>query len=271
MKALRGMRIGIIGCGKMGEALLKGLTAHGVPARSVIASDAAPVAHERLAKRYRIRTTEQNSEVVAKSQVVILAVKPQQFPEVIKQVAPHLTRRHLVISIAAGVTLRWLEKRCPGVAIVRVMPNLPATVGQGFTAMTLGRRAHPKDRAIVTGLFGSVGEVVELPERHFDAVTAVSGSGPAYVFFLVKMWEQAARLLGLPPAVAAKAIAKTLSGSVALLEQAGEPAAQMIEKVASKGGTTEAALQVLARCRTEASFIEALRAAARRSKELSWS
>jgi len=152
-----------------------------------------------------------------------------------------------------------------------VMPNLPATVGCGFSAIASGRRATPRHRRMAIELFSAVGEVVELPERLFDAVTAVSGSGPAYVFLLVQVWEQAARRLGLSSAVASRTIRCTLEGSVRLLQASGLSASRLIADVASKGGTTEAALRVFAQRRLQAQFDEALRAAARRSKELSWS
>ena len=271
MKRLKGLTIGFIGAGTMGQALIGGLRAQGVPASSILAADANRHTLHLARRRFGIRVASGSDQVVRRSDVLVLAVKPQQFPDVISQVRPRLRPGQLVISIAAGVTLRWLQARLPKVAIIRVMPNLPATVSAGFSAITLGNTATPRHRAIAQALFGAVGEVVELPERYFDAVTAVSGSGPAYVFFLVAMWEQAARSLGLPPAVASQAIRQTLAGSSRLLERSGEPASVLIGKVASKGGTTEAALKVLAKRRVSAHFIEALRAAARRSKQLSWS
>lgn len=252
----------------MGQALMKGLLARGVSPRRLRAADPQPVTRRRARQRFHVSTTPDNVSVVRYSDVVVLAVKPQQFPELLAQIGPHLTRRQLVISIAAGVTLRWLQSRLPRAPIIRVMPNLPATVGCAFSAMTLGRRATARHRAIVEALFGAVGDVVELPERSFDAVTAVSGSGPAYVFFLVQAWEHAARSLGLPDAVAARAIRRTLEGSSRLLADGDEPAAMLMQRVASKGGTTEAALKVLARRRVSAHIVEALRAAAKRSKQL---
>ena len=263
--------IGFIGAGTMGQALIKGLLAHGVSPRRLWAADARRAARRQVARRFRIRVTEDNRELVRHARILVLAVKPQQFLDVLKQLNGHLTRRHLVISIAAGITLRWLQTRLPGVPVVRVMPNLPATVGCGFSAISLGRSTRPRHRAATLALFGAVGDVVELPERHFDAVTAVSGSGPAYVFFLVQAWEQAARSLGLPPAAAASAIRQTLRGSLCLLRSSSATAGALIGKVASKKGTTEAALRVLAKRRVQAHLIEAIRAAARRSSALSWS
>ena len=268
---LRGVSIGVIGAGKMGQALINGLRACGVPARAIVAAEADAATRQAVRRRFRIRVTSDVAHVARASDIVMLAVKPQQFPGVVERIAPHLTRRHLVVSIAAGITLRWLHQRLPrGVPVVRVMPNLPATVGCGFSAIAAGAAAGARHRTMVKALCGAVGEAVELPERYFDAITAVSGSGPAYVFLLVQMWEEAARSLGLPARVAHRAIRATLAGSVKLLQASGDPAEELVRKVASKGGTTEAALKVLARRRVPAHFLEALRAASLRSKELSW-
>ncbi len=266
---LRGRVIGIIGAGTMGQALIKGLLAHGLSRGALRVADPSVKARRVVRRRFRLQAVGRSASVVRESDILILAVKPQQFPTLVRELAAQLTRRHLVISIAAGVSLRWLQARLPGIPMVRAMPNLPATVGCGFTAVAPGRLAVSRHRAIASALFGAVGAVAELPERYFHAVTAVSGSGPAYVFFLVSMWEEAARVLGLPPSVARSAIQRTLDGSVRLLQAAGEPAATLIGKVTSKRGTTEAALKVLAKRRVSAHFTEALQAAARRSHTLS--
>ena len=271
MKALRGVRIGFIGAGTMGQALIKGLLTHGVSPKRLAVAEQNPDTRRRVAQQFHLHVHSQNLHVARDASVIILAVKPQQVPEVVSMLAPHLGRRHLVISIAAGITLRWLKARLPGVPVIRVMPNLPATVAQGFSAITASRDTTSSHRALARAIFSAVGEVVELPERYFDAVTAVSGSGPAYLFYLIQAWEDAARALGLPSAVSANAIRQTLRGSTRLLEVSDEPASTLIARVASKGGTTEAALKVLAKRKVSASFVEALRAAARRSRELSWS
>jgi pyrroline-5-carboxylate reductase len=252
----------------MGQALLKGLLARGVPRRSLGAADARRQARDAVRRRFRIWTTPDNAALVRRSDVVILAVKPQQFPEVVQPLAGTL-RSRLAISIAAGITLGWLRRRLPGVPLVRVMPNLPATVGCGFAGVAAARGTSRRHREIALAIFRAVGEAVELPERRLNALTAVSGSGPAYVFFVVDAWQRAAAALGLPAAVASAAIHATLAGSAKLLEQSGEPAAQLIRRVASKRGTTEAALKVLARRRVAAHFSDALRAAERRARELS--
>ena len=270
-RALGSKRIGLIGTGTMGQALIQGLLANGASRRALQAADPSARTRRDVQRRFRLSVTEDNARVVRRSDIVILAVKPQQFPDVLAQIAPHVGRRQLVISIAAGIRLPWLASWLPGVPLVRVMPNLPATVGCGWSAIALGGTATARHRAIAKALFGAVGEVVELPERQFDAVTAVSGSGPAYVFFLVDAWEQAARRLGLPASVARRAVAQTLEGSVRLLRATDVPASALIRRVASKGGTTEAALNVFAARRIARHVADAVHAATRRSRALSCS
>ncbi|MBI3321495.1 MAG: pyrroline-5-carboxylate reductase [Candidatus Omnitrophica bacterium] len=255
----------------MGQALIAGLLGRGVSPAAIRAAEANPDTHRRVAARFRVGVSADLSAVVRASDVVVLAVKPQQVPDVLPPLRLHVRPRQVVISIAAGITLRWLQARLPGIPVVRVMPNLPATVGCAFSAITPGRFATARHRTIALALFNAVGDTLELPERLLDAITAVSGSGPAYVFFLVQAWEEAARTLGLPPRIASRAIRQTLEGSVRLLRSSPEPATALISHVASKGGTTEAALTVLSARRVAAHFAEALKASARRSKELSWS
>ena len=254
----------------MGQALIQGLRRQGVPTRRLCAAEANRTRARDIARRLRISVSADVAAVAQRADVLVLAVKPQQLPQVVAALTPYLTKRKLVVSIAAGITLRWLRARLPKSSLIRVMPNLPATVGVGFSAIALGPGVTAKHRAIATALFGAVGAVCELPERHFDAITAVSGSGPAYVFFLIEAWERAARALGLPPSVASQAIRRTLLGSAILFDAAQEPSAVLIKRVASKKGTTEAALKVLATREVRAAFVQALRAAARRSRELSW-
>ncbi len=266
---MRSSRIGVIGAGTMGQAILKGLLARGMPRRALIAADTDAATRRRVARRFGIAVSAEPRDVARRARIVLLAVKPQQLPGAVARIAPQMRPRQLVISIAAGITVRWLERRLPGAAVIRAMPNLPATVGAGFTAITAGQRARAADRRAARRLFEAVGAVAELPERHFDAITAVSGSGPAYLFYLVHAWGTAAQALGLPDQVAQEAIRTTLEGSLKLLEASGEPAEALVKKVASKGGTTEAALTVLQRGRVSERFVAALTAAARRSKELS--
>lgn len=268
MSALRGKTIGFIGAGTMGHALITGLLAEGVAPRALLAADPSRAARARL-RALDVRTTQDNCTVACDADVLVLAVKPQEMSSVLEGIRRCLTPRQLVISIAAGITLRYLSARLPKSPIIRVMPNLPATVRRGFAAYACGRAATARHRAVAQAMFGAVGEAVELPERSLDAVTAVSGSGPAYVFLLAQMWEEAAVALGLPAGVAKRAVRQTLAGSIELLAGDRLTPEEWIARVASKKGTTEAALRVLARRRVSRSFAEALRAAAKRSQALS--
>jgi len=260
--------IGFIGAGTMGQALMRGLIAQGLNPGQLLAADANPSTRRSVEKSLRVPTVAENAEVIQAADIILLAVKPQQLADVLREIKSLVTPRQLVISIAAGISLHWLQKYLGRVPLVRVMPNLPATVGCGFSAIALGRTATSRHGAMARALFGAVGDVVELPERLFDAITAVSGSGPAYLFFFVDAWERAARALGLPSSIATAAVRATLAGSLRLLQMSGEQPATLIRRVASKKGTTEAALRVLTERHVAQHVTEALRAAARRSKEL---
>jgi pyrroline-5-carboxylate reductase len=252
----------------MGQALITGLIAQGVRPRNLLAADPSGAARARL-QALGVRATGDNCVVACEADVIVLAVKPQEMASVLEDIRRCLTPRQLVISIAAGITLRYLRARLPKSPVIRVMPNLAATVRKGFAAYACGRSTTPRHRAVVQAVLGAVGEAVELPERLLDAVTAVSGSGPAYVFLLAQMWEAAAVALGLPAAVAKRAVRQTLAGSVELLAGDRLTPQEWIARVASKKGTTETALRVLAKRKVGRHFAEALRAAVRRSRALS--
>lgn len=269
MKPLSGVTIGVVGCGKMGQALIKGLRSGGLSGKKIIITDVDRALQQKVSRSLKVASAAGIAAVAKKAQVIILAVKPQQMAEVGPQVARTRQPSACIISIAAGITIRRLSKLIPKASIVRVMPNLPATVGMGFSAIAFGLRVSRRQRLVAKAIFESVGEVVVLPEPFFDAITAVSGSGPAYLFFLVLAWEAAARKLKLPRDIAASAVRQTLKGSLQLLQVSGASPEALMAQVASKKGTTEAALKVLAKRGVARSFAEALSAAQRRSRQLS--
>lgn len=263
------MRIGIIGGGNMGEALLSGiLKKRLLPKNSVRVSEKDSSKRNFLRRRYGVSVTNNNRELASYSHVVILAVKPQKVEEVLREIAP-LPKGSLVISIAAGVRLSLIERHLGRVPIVRVMPNLAAAVGEAISVMVKGRYAASRHGALAEKLFQSVGETVWMEESKLDAVTAVSGSGPAYVALFLKALQEGAETLGLPKKAAERLVQKTFQGSVAYLGGRKVDPALFIQKVASKGGTTEAALRVFKRRRFSQTIALALRAAARRSQQLS--
>lgn len=260
--------IGVIGAGKMGQAILQGLLGAGVKPNLIAASEPDAASRTLLRRRLKISAHRKNAQAAA-CDVVILAIKPQVMQSVLSEVVPAMVPGQLIISIAAGIKIRALEYYLPKNPVVRAMPNLPATIGLGITALAFGKCCQAIHRQLAIKLFDSVGMTVVIPEKQFDAITAVSGSGPAYVFQLAQAWQIAAVNLGVSPKSAQALVMQTLKGSVSLLEASPLGAQALVKQVASKGGTTEAALKVFVKRQFESMFKEALSAAAKRSKELS--
>lgn len=262
------MKLGIIGCGKMGSALLGGILESGLCAPdSVHVHDAWKAAMDEAAQRFGVQARDSNLAVVEASDTVLLCVKPQGFDEMLEQIAG--TSGKLLVSIAAGVTLdRLAAKSGGGHRLVRVMPNTPALVGRGASAYALGPGADEEDAAVAEKLLGSVGLVRRVEEKDLDAVTALSGSGPAYVFLLVESLVAGAVELGLDEDTALALATDTVAGSAELLRQTGESPATLRENVTSPGGTTHAALESFRADRFGDVVGRALRAARDRSVEL---
>lgn len=253
----------------MGSAILRGLLEAGVahPAR-LRGADPAPARRAAL-QRLGVRAAASAGALARGCRILILAVKPQELPGVLQAAAPWITRRHLVVSIAAGISTRAIERRLArGVPVIRVMPNTPAQIRQGISVICRGRAARAAHGATARLIFGPLGEVLELPERQFHAVTAVSGSGPAYVFTLMEGMLAAGRRLGLPPGPLQRLVLQTVLGSAQLARATGAPPAALRALVTSRGGTTAAALAVFQRRRVPAGLVAGILAAARRSAQL---
>ena len=271
VSTLRHKTIGIIGAGNMGQALIKGLVEAGVAPTRLALVEADRTRARVVARRTRVRAVTV-SQVARECDVVVLAVKPQDLMPVLIELRERWKsgrRRALVISIAAGVRLASLERRLGRVSVVRVMPNLPATVGEGMSALTRGRFATAVDMAAANAIFQCVGDVVELPERLFDVVTAISGSGPAYFFLIFQALRDAGIRGGLPKTIAQRLAVQTAQGSARLALQVREELEALIARVASKKGTTEAALKVFRRGRLAQLIQAGVRAATARSRALS--
>ncbi|MBW1892559.1 MAG: pyrroline-5-carboxylate reductase [Deltaproteobacteria bacterium] len=268
----------------MGEAFAGALIKSDIskPSR-IYVSDINMERLNELKSTYGVNTTDNNAELFTKSDVVILAVKPQVIEKGLREIAGNkdnlqLSKRKLVISIAAGIKIKTIEsvlyntiddsfiKHLP---IIRVMPNTPALVLSGISAMCGNRNTIAEDLDIVNEILASMGKVIKVEENEMDAVTALSGSGPAYVFYLAEAMMDAGIALGFDPDTAATLTYTTLKGAVNLLEQQNEPPEVLRRKVTSPGGTTEAALRVLQKNRVKENIIEAIKAAAERSSELS--
>jgi pyrroline-5-carboxylate reductase len=263
-------KIVFIGAGNMAEAIVSGIvTAKFCAPEKIIMTDVRPERLADLEKEYEVSTTTDNS-VVKNAEIVLLAVKPQVMADVLKGIAPVLRKETLVISIAAGIPTAKIEAALGGSRrVVRVMPNTPALVGQGASALAAGAYAEKADLEVAETILGCVGLTVRVEEKDIDAVTALSGSGPAYVFYLLEGMLAAAEQMGLSPETARKLALKTVQGSAQLMEDSGEPADVLRAKVTSKGGTTAAAIQVMEDSGVKDAIIQALKAAKARSEELS--
>ncbi|MCR4337306.1 MAG: pyrroline-5-carboxylate reductase [Candidatus Omnitrophica bacterium] len=256
--------IGIIGGGNMGAAILRRLKGK----YKIAVSEKDPQRAKELAKKYRVKNCDLTS-LVKNFQILILAIKPQDFKMVLEEMAPHLTPKQLVISIAAGIPTSFIEKALKGqVRVIRTMPNMPAQIGQGITAISRGRYATVKDLSVARKIFDCVGATVVVEESQLNAVTAVSGSGPAYLFLFAEHLISTARKLGLSEEHSRKLVEKTLQGSIELLLQSKEDAASLRAKVTSKGGTTQAALETFEKNHLGDIYQQGLEAAKKRAEEL---
>ena len=260
----------LVGAGKMGDALLRGWLGQGLPGRQIVIFEPAPSAELlALATAQAIRLNPAVTDVTDAA-VLVLAVKPQAMQDVLPRFIPLTRDGALVLSIAAGKPVRFFEQVFTGAAIVRAMPNTPAAIGQGMSVLCANARVTPAQRGLATALLGAVGDVAWIDdEALMDPVTAVSGSGPAYVFLLIEVLAQAGEKAGLDMALAYRLALTTVKGAGALAAQSDLSASTLRENVTSPGGTTAAALEVLMRPDGLPSLMdEAIAAAARRSREL---
>jgi pyrroline-5-carboxylate reductase len=263
-----GRRLAILGAGVMGETLLSGLLRSGWTADQIVATDRRVERQVELVARYGITMLE-NDQAVGEADTVILVVKPQDMADLLDEIRDYLKPDTLVISLAAGVDTASIEARLPdGVAVVRVMPNTPAQVDEGMAAISGGSHSDQQHLDRVTEILSATGRVVTVPERYQDAVTAISGSGPAYLFFVVEAMIEAGVHLGLPRDIATQLVVQTMLGSAKLLRETGEHPTVLRERVTSPGGTTAAAVRQLEDHKVRAAFIGAMEAARDRSREL---
>ena len=263
----------LVGCGKLGSALLTGWLARGLSPASVMVQDPGPPTEVvELLARHKIRSAVDVRPLSAPPAVLLMAVKPQVMDAVFAPLAASAGPDTLVLSVAAGRTIASFERHlAPGRAVVRTIPNTPAAVGRGITVCTANAAVTAKQRALTDQLMGAVGAVGWVDdETLIDAATAVSGSGPAYVFLLAECLAAAGRAVGLEPALAARLAEATVSGAGELMHQTGTPPGILRQNVTSPNGTTAAALQVLmGDDRLQRLMIEAVAAANKRAQELS--
>jgi pyrroline-5-carboxylate reductase len=258
-----------IGGGNMAEALLKGMLSAGkLSADTTWVTDIREERLKDLSDAYGVHTSNRNAEAVNGAAQIWLCVKPQQFEEVLTPLAGQ-TDGALVVSIAAGVTCSTIERLLGGSPrVVRVMPNTPALVGEGMAGVAAGHSATVEDMDYVVQALSCVGKAMKVSEEDLHAVTAVSGSGPAYVFYLIEQLQQAGEDLGLSAEAATSLALQTVKGAAHLMEQTGESAGVLRERVTSKGGTTAAGLQAFEDLGVGSGLQAGVNAAARRSREL---
>ncbi len=261
--------LALLGGGKMGEALLGGLLDAGYEPDSIAVAEVDGDRRRELEDRFKgVRVVPSAAVAVADADIVVVAVKPQIVTSVLEQAAASLAADTLIISIAAGVTIATVEAAAPGRPVVRAMPNTPALVRRAATAIAAGRHADATHLETAERVLGAVGVVVQVPEALLDAVTGLSGSGPAYVFLLAEALIEAGVLAGLPRPTADTLVRQTLLGSAELLASGDDPPETLRAAVTSPGGTTAAGLHALEQCGVRAAVLDAVRAATERSRQL---
>ncbi|MCB7138211.1 pyrroline-5-carboxylate reductase [Cellulosimicrobium marinum] len=262
-------RLAVLGTGVMGETVLSGALAGGWDPADVVATVRRDARGQELADRYGVEVTQDNVDAVRGAGVVVVAVKPKDVDALLARVRDAVGTGTVVVSVVVGLPTAFYEDRLPaGTAVVRVMPNTPSVVGAGVSAVSGGAAAGEDHLALVEALLASTGLVVRVPEKDQDAVGALSGSGPAYVFYVVDALAEAGVLLGLTRATALELATATVHGAATMLRETGEHPAILRERVSSPGGTTVAALRRLDAGGVRAAFLDALEAARDRSAEL---
>jgi pyrroline-5-carboxylate reductase len=265
-----GFRIGFLGAGRMASALGRGWVAAGlVTPDRVLASDPLPQARQSFTQDAGARAVSENLAVVRESDVLVVAVKPQTMTALLAEIRPAVTERHLVVSIAAGITLRQLSEGLgPTRRLIRVMPNTPCLVGASASGYAPGENATADDVRLVDRLLNSVGRAFRVSEGLLDAVTGLSGSGPAFVYVMIEALSDGGVRVGLPRDVATALAAQTVLGSAKMVLETGSHPGVLKDMVASPGGTTIAGLHALERGSVRAALMDAVEAATRRSAEL---
>ena len=260
--------VAILGVGVMGSTLLAGLLRSGREAAELVITGRNAERAQELAGTYGVRLMS-NVDAAAGADTLVLVVKPQDMDGLLAEISAHVRPGALVVSLAAGITTGFLEDRLPeGTAVVRVMPNTPALVDEGMAAISPGNHCDEVHLSEAEELLRSCGKVLRVPEKHLDAVTAISGSGPAYIFYVVEAMIEAGVLLGMPRATSTELVVQTLYGAATMLKETGQHPTVLREQVSSPGGTTMAAVRQLDDHKVRAAFVTAMEAAAKRSKEL---
>ena len=262
--------LGLIGVGNMGTALLKGvLSSNTIDKEKTIIYDVREEVIKNCIQEFNVKAVSSNTELVQQVKFIIIAVKPQDIDSVLEEIGPKLSEDQILISIAAGVTLDYIKKFISkNIGLIRVMPNTPALVGEGASAIAHNKKITENDLKYVKKILNSVGKVVELEEKHIDAVTGLSGSGPAYVFVIIEALADGGVKMGLPRNIALKLASQTVLGSAKMVMETGMHPGELKDMVASPGGTTITALHEIEKGKLRATLISAVEAATLKSKSL---
>jgi pyrroline-5-carboxylate reductase len=261
-------KVAVLGAGVMGETLLSGLIRAGWRPEDLLITERREDRAAELRERYGVDVVS-NLDAAKRADTLVLVVKPQDMPDLLAEIAPAIEPTQTVVSLAAGITTGFVESRLPdGVAVVRVMPNTPALVDEGMAAISRGAHCDESHLELAERLLAATGRVVRVPEKQQDAVTAISGSGPAYIFFVVESMIEAGVHMGLPRGTATDLVVQTVVGSAKLLRETGEHPTVLRERVTSPGGTTAAAVRELEDHKVRAAFLSAIEAARNRSRDL---
>ena len=262
--------IGFIGAGAMGEAMIKGFINSGrVAPGDIVAAEPREAQRNNLREKYGIQVVIENSKVIERCELVFLAVKPQVIAGVLTEISRGLQKKHVLLSIAAGISLQFLEDNCPpGTSVWRIMPNTPALAGEGMIAYCGGRWVTAEQEEIIHPLLASLGTAIKLPENYMNAVTGLSGSGPAYILYFLEAMIDGGVKAGLPRDISSELALQTLYGTAYMLKEEKTHPALLKEKVTSPGGTTIYGLHVLEKGAVAGWIMEAVVEAARRAREL---
>jgi pyrroline-5-carboxylate reductase len=270
---LAGKRIAFLGAGKMGSIILQGLVKNGLlSANSTRATVAHPERAKALSAKLKVKVGTNNVEAVQGADIVVIAVKPQVVEDVVREISGHITPRQVIISVAASVPTSMIEKNLQAnVPVMRAMPNTPCQLGAGMTAICKGKYASAKDVAVTCHMFDVVGRTVVVDEKHMDAVTALSASGPAYIYIILESLAEAGVKVGLPRDIATLLAAQTTLGAARVVLETGDHPALLKDAVTTPAGCTIDAIMELEEGKLRVTLIKAVVKAAQRAKELAYS
>ncbi|OGS19736.1 MAG: pyrroline-5-carboxylate reductase [Elusimicrobia bacterium RIFOXYA2_FULL_40_6] len=262
-------KILFLGAGNIAEAIISGLISSNSSLKhKITAVDIKKNRLNYLSKRYGISVTSDYQEKINSFDIVLIAVKPQQISEALNELSGKITKKQTVVSVAAGISTAYIEKYLGKVPVIRTMPNTPLLVGEGMVVLCAGKYTSKKNMEAAAALFNCSGKTVVLPEKHFDSVTAISGSGPAFLFYFAESMMKAAEKIGLDNWTAKTLVTQTLSGASKMLRSSGEAPELLRQRVTSPGGTTEQAIKCFENKKLKDIVLEAVKRAKNRSKEL---